>query len=50
MSKFNNLSNFIYELLSSDIKIDVIVLQETWAVPYPDSISIKGYQKIELQS
>ena len=50
MSKFDSLSNFIYELLSRNINIDVIVLQETWAVQYPESIIIKGYQTISLQS
>ena len=47
-SKFNELLAFISHLNSKNILIDVIALQETWAVPYPEAVSIPGYQKIIL--
>ena len=47
-SKFNDLVAFISNLNSKNIFIDVIALQETWAVPYPEAVSIPGYQKIVL--
>ena len=45
-SKFNELVAFISCLSSKQIYIDVIALQEIWAVPYPDSVSIPGYQNL----
>ena len=47
-SKFNDLVAFISNLNSKNIFIDVIALQEKWAVPYPEAVSIPGYQKIVL--
>ena len=45
-SKFNELVAFIACLSKKNIFIDVIALQEVWAVPYPESVSIPGYQNI----
>ena len=47
-SKFNDLVAFISNLNSKNIFIDVIALQETWAVPYPEAVSSPGYQKLYL--
>ena len=47
-SKLNDLIAFLSNLNSKNIIIDVIALQETWAVPYPEAFSIPGYQKIVL--
>ena len=44
-SKFNDLVAFISTLNGKNIFIDAITLQETWAVPYPEAVSIPGYQK-----
>jgi exonuclease III len=43
-SKHEELSFQICELLSKNISIDVIALQETWNVQYPDQLLIPGFQ------
>jgi len=46
MSKFEALKLFIQELLSSNVPIDVIVLQETWSVKYPELVQIPCFQNV----
>jgi hypothetical protein len=45
-SKFNDLKLFIYDLNTHNIKIDAIVLQETWNIKYPDFLILPGFQQI----
>ena len=45
-SKFNELVSFIECLSNKNIFIDIIALQEIWAVPYPESLCIPGYHNI----
>ena len=45
LSKFNQLKTQILELLERNVKIDVISIQETWEVRYPDQFTIPGFQK-----
>ena len=49
LSKLNELNIFLNELSSNDIHVNVIAIQETWAVPYPDSVVLPGFQKIALK-
>ena len=46
MSKHEKLKNFIIETTNNGVQIDVIALQETWEVRYPNLLSIPGFQKI----
>lgn len=43
-SKFDALKQLIQKLDSDKICIDVIAIQETWDILYPDQIQIPGYQ------
>ena len=45
-SKLNELVTLLTSLSSKNIFIDVIALQEIWAVPYPEAVSIPGYHNI----
>ena len=47
-SKLHELISLIMDMCSKNIYIDVISLQETWAVPFPEAVSIPGYQSIVL--
>ena len=44
MSKHQNLSTVINDLLKKQVKIKVIAIQETWNIPYPDLINIHGFK------
>jgi len=45
-SKYNELSLQIADLLSKNVNIDVISLQETWEIRYPDQLCIPGFQPL----
>jgi hypothetical protein len=49
-SKFNSLNAFISDITLHNVPVAVIVLQESWDIPYPELISIKGYQPIAFKS
>ncbi len=49
-SKFNSLDAFISDITLYNVPIAVIVLQESWDIPHPELISIKGYQPIIFKS
>ena len=49
-SKFSEFKNFIQQLSSSGINVDVIALQELWTVNYPDLLTIPGYQKLMFKT
>jgi hypothetical protein len=36
--------------LKSDLPIDLILLQETWEIKYPNTVSIPGFQNIVFRS
>ena len=44
MSKHQNLSSTINDLLKKQVKIKVIAIQETWNIPYPDLVNISGFK------
>ena len=46
MSKHEALKNLILELTNANIPIDLIALQETWSIKYPELVHIPGYQNI----
>jgi hypothetical protein len=45
-SKFSNLLQFINELNSVKLNVDVIALQETWKVPHVDQFTIPGFHPL----
>jgi hypothetical protein len=45
-SKFEQLKYQITELLESNVMIDVIAIQETWEIRYPDTLCIPGFQEL----
>jgi exonuclease III len=45
-SKFDEFQQFITELQQKNVNIDVIALQETWEILYPDQLILPGFQKI----
>jgi hypothetical protein len=49
-SKFEQLKEQILNLVNSNVKIDVISLQETWELRYPDTLKIPGFQEIIFKS
>ena len=44
MSKHQNLSTTINEMLKKQALIKVIAIQETWNIPYPDLVNINGFK------
>lgn len=42
-SKFENLNLFITELLTKNINVEIIAIQETWNIELPELVSIRGY-------
>jgi hypothetical protein len=42
-SKYENLKDFILELNSKNLNVEIIAIQETWQVLYPELVSIPGY-------
>ena len=44
MSKHQNLSTAINDMLRKQVKIKVIAVQETWNVPYPELVNINGFK------
>ena len=46
MSKYDKLKEFVMNLTKINIQIDIIALQETWQIRYPDIITIPGFQKL----
>ena len=46
MSKYDKLKEFVVNLTKINIQIDIIALQETWQIRYPDIITIPGFQKL----
>ena len=44
MSKHQNLSSAINDMLQKQVKIKVIAVQETWNVPYPELVNINGFK------
>ena len=49
MSKHQNLLSFINELTNKNINITVIALQEVWNVPYPELVTIPGFNLVFKQ-
>ncbi len=45
-SKYNGLKDLVAGLQRSNIPIDIIILQETWEIKFPDLLSIPGYQSV----
>jgi hypothetical protein len=49
-SKFDELKVFILELHQKGLNIEVIALQETWEIQYPEYLIIPGYQQIAFKN
>jgi hypothetical protein len=49
-SKFEKLKVFILELHQKGLNIEVIALQETWEIQYPELLIIPGYQQIVFKN
>jgi len=45
-SKFEEFQQFIHDLHQKGINLEVIALQETWAIQYPELLIIPGFQQI----
>jgi len=45
-SKFADLKHFLSELSNSKISIDLIIIQETWNINYPELLVIPEYQNL----
>ena len=46
MSKHNDLSLFITQLIKNNVNVNVIALQEIWNLPYPELVNIPGFEFI----
>jgi hypothetical protein len=44
MSKFDNLKSFILSLVSHNVPLVVIALQEIWSLPCPNLVDIPGFK------
>lgn len=49
MSKFNELKEFINLMLKAGLNIEIIALQEIWAIQNPDLINIPGFNFISKE-
>jgi hypothetical protein len=49
-SKFEELKVFIIELHQKGLNIEVIALQETWEIHYPELLIFPGYQQIVFKN
>ena len=45
MSKFEKLKHFIVNITNKGLQIDVIAMQETWTVKYPNLLILPGFQQ-----
>ena len=45
-SKFEKLKSFILNLTNNGLVIDIIAMQETWTIRYPNLLSIPGFQPL----
>jgi exonuclease III len=45
-AKHDKLKEFILMLEKDNVIIDVIALQETWNIKYPNLVSLPGYQNV----
>jgi hypothetical protein len=46
MSKFDALKSFVHDLSTSCIPVNVIAIQETWSIFYPELVYLPGFQPI----
>jgi hypothetical protein len=46
MSKHDQLKLLINDLCSNHVPIDVIALQETWSIGFPELVHLPGFQPI----
>jgi hypothetical protein len=46
MSKFDQLKLLINDLMLAHVPIDVIALQETWSIGFPELVQLPGFQQI----
>ena len=42
-SKHSNIQTLLKELANSNVHVDILALQETWRLPYPEIVKIPGY-------
>ena len=44
MSKIDDLSSFILQLVNNNIDIKIVALQEIWSLPHPELVNIPGFK------
>jgi hypothetical protein len=49
-SKFHDLKDQLNQLGQTNVKVDVIAIQETWEIRYPDTLKIPGFQEIVFKN
>jgi hypothetical protein len=45
-SKYEPLKAFVCDMQLAEIPLDIVILQETWELKFPDLLTIPGFQKI----
>jgi hypothetical protein len=45
-SKYSELKFFMDDLISKNVEIDLIILQETCAINFPDLLELPGFQRV----
>jgi hypothetical protein len=45
-SKFDSLKAFVCAAQDAEIPLDLIILQETWEIKFPDKLMLPGFQRI----
>jgi hypothetical protein len=45
-SKYDELKNFVCNLSKNKVNVELIALQETWTISYPELLDIPGFQRI----
>ena len=49
-SKYEPLKAFICEMQLAEIPLDIVILQETWELKFPNLLTIPGFQKIAYRT
>ena len=44
MSKHQSLNEAIQTFIAKNVNVKIIAIQETWNIPYPELVNIKGFK------
>ncbi|MFN9983259.1 MAG: hypothetical protein ACK53Y_25250 [bacterium] len=50
MSKYYEFKEYVQNLTANNICIYLIIIQETWNIPYPALVGIDGFQQIVFRT